>query len=85
MDCPLARRAVLAPFTPLIRLRPHHCILAARALITKAEGALCSCGIGAAALQPALRVHAAARPGRTSANPVQKTTKGIDDLMARRC
>ena len=40
--------------------------------------------VGAAALQPTLRVHVAARPGRTSANPVQKTTKGIDDLMAKR-
>ena len=39
---------------------------------------------GAAALQPTLRVHAAARSGRTSGNPVQKTTKGIDDLMAKR-
>ena len=38
---------------------------------------------GAAALQPTLRVHAAAR-SRTSGCPVQKTTKGIDDLMAKR-
>jgi len=38
----------------------------------------------AAALQPTLRVHAAARSSRTSANPVQKTTKGIDDLIAKR-
>ena len=39
---------------------------------------------GAAALQPTLRVHAAARPTRTSASPVQKATKGIDDLIASR-
>ena len=37
---------------------------------------------GAAALQPTLRVHAAAR-SRTSGCPVQKTTKGIDELMAK--
>jgi len=40
---------------------------------------------GAAALQPTLRVHAAARPVRTSGDPVQKTTQGIDDLLAKRC
>ena len=38
---------------------------------------------GAAALQPTLRVHAAAR-SRTSGCPVQKTTQGIDDLIAKR-
>ena len=38
---------------------------------------------GAAALQPTLRMHAAAR-SRTSGCPVQKTTKGIDDLRAKR-
>ena len=47
-------------------------------------GALVLLAGAAAALQPTLRVHAAARPGRTSANPVQKTTKGIDDRMATR-
>ena len=39
---------------------------------------------GAAALQPTLRVHAAARPTRTSGCPVQKTTKGIYDMKANR-
>ena len=37
----------------------------------------------AAALQPTLRVHAA-RPVRTSGNPVQKTMIGINDLLANR-
>ena len=46
-------------------------------------GALVLLAGAAAALQPTLRVHAAAR-SRTSANLVQKTTKGIDDLMAKR-
>ena len=47
-------------------------------------GALVLLAGAAAALQPTLRVHAAARPLRTSASPVQKTTKGINDLVAKR-
>ena len=46
-------------------------------------GALVLLAGAAAALQPTLRVHAAAR-SRTSGCPVQKTTKGIDDLTAKR-
>ena len=47
-------------------------------------GALVLLAGAAAALQPSLRVHAAARQLRTSGCPVQKTAKGIDDLMAKR-
>jgi hypothetical protein len=68
-DCTAARESIIASINRAATMRATTLVL----LVA-----------GAAALQPTLRVHAAARPLRTSASPVQKTTKGINDLVAKR-